>query len=232
MKKKHHPFFRPVRGLATLCTPPHTTVWEAAYEGEPAVFAANHDRAYGPLIYCTRFELAKQLRPWVTDKMCFIKEVPRHIRGDFWWRPNRWYSRFLDYTIAYLIAPIVVGIMSGIDAIPVYKDRRITETFKESIAALNEGCSLLIFPERVESFDAYAASISQGFLHLAKKYHRETGKCLSFYPTYASAAKREIRVAPPAIYDPALPFTKQKLAISAYIETSMARMRMEATANH
>ena len=55
--------------------------------------------------------------------------------------------RWIFKCISYLMVPIAVLFKSA-DAIPVYRDLRITQTFKKSIEALNEGCNIVIFPEK------------------------------------------------------------------------------------
>lgn len=220
---KKHPVIKILRSLVRLFTPRITTSWEVPYDGEPAVFVANHDRARGPLAMCAHFSLCTELRPWIIARMMNIREVPEYVRQDFWWKQGRWYTKLLDHTLPYPIALILPPVFHGVEGIPVYHDSRVVSTFKESIRTLNSGKNVALFPERAEGFGDYSDNLNSGFLLIAKSYYKKTGKALNFYPVYVDWDAHTISVARPIQYNPSAEHSSQSKTIIDQISSFIVR---------
>lgn len=192
--------------------------------GEPAVYACNHDRAYGPMNMALFFPL--RFRPWVIADVCYVRQVPAHVRADFW-HPRRWWSKALCWIVSYLIALPLAYIMCGMEAIPVYYDGRARETFRKSVWSLKEGINIVVFPEKREPFSEYNEQFQDGFVLMAKQYYRDTGKCLKFYPTYVCRENRSIQVGHPIVFDPGASFKRHKVQIAEYLRDAVTEMGRE-----
>lgn len=210
-KKKKHPFMRFFISVLKKCSKKKEIIFEEKLAEEPCVFLANHDRAFGPFTMIVNMKYEYRLRPWSTVNMCEMKRIPAHIRKDYWWKPNKWYSKILDYTVPYLVAPIFALLLKSVEAIPVYNtERGIVNTINNTIDVLNGGENVLIFPEQSQGYDEYQSQLGTGFVQLGKKYYKKTGKILKFYPCYASRKTGTINIAAPVLYDPSLSSAEQK----------------------
>ena len=194
--------FECLRAAVAFFTPKMCTAWAEPHDGEPCVFVCNHARAYGPIAMCAHFPLAKQSTPWIISNMMHAKEVPAYVRRDFWWQRDRWYTKLLDYTLAYVYALLLPPVMRGIKGIPVYHDMRSVTTFRDSVKAVRAGRNLIIFPEQPTGFEGYADVLSDGFALIAKQVFRATGKALKFYPVYVDWGAHTIDVGRAIRYDP------------------------------
>jgi len=95
-------FYRFLRNVVIAFTKPMKTVWEVPFDGKPAVFVCNHDRAFGPMAMCAHFELSENMRPWINAQVLSPRKSPEYIRHDYWWDLSKWYSPILGHTLAYL----------------------------------------------------------------------------------------------------------------------------------
>lgn len=199
---KRHPFINTLRAIIKFFTPKQQVLLDENIADGPCVFVCNHARAMGPIAMCIQFPLAKQLHPWIIGQMLKAKEVPAYVRGDYWWKQGRWYTKLCDYTLPYPIALILPPILRGTEPVPVYHDMRVINTFKRSVSLLSEGESLVIFPEKPEGYGDYSKELNTGFLYIAKNYYKQTGKKLRFYPTFIDEKKRVTHVYRSIQYNP------------------------------
>lgn len=214
--------FRFARGAVRIVTPRMETQWEAPFAGHPSVFVCNHDRAYGPIAMCGHFQLCSDIRPWVNAQVLSAREMPEYVRTDFWWRPDRWYSKILDHTLAYLYALILPPILRGSDCIPVYHDTGVMATLKESMQYLSDGKLLLLFPEHPAGYGEYEDKIFDGFVSVGRLMYNRRKELVDFYPSYVDWKKRKIFIGEPLRYDPEEDYKAQTAAITQAIERFFA----------
>ncbi|MGI5979215.1 MAG: MATE family efflux transporter [Oscillospiraceae bacterium] len=190
-------------------TKPVRTEWEEPYDGRPAVFVANHDRAYGPIAMMGWFDQRETLRPWINAQMLSARQAPAYIRRDYWWDPNGRWARLKDYTLAYLAALFLPPILRGSDCIPVYHDARVLKTLKRSVRAFAENKNILLFPEHPTGFLTYAKEVDPGFVSIGRLSWARLKKQVSFYPVHIDWGGQIIHVGPPIVYDPAVSYAEQ-----------------------
>lgn len=195
-------YYRFLRKMIQIFTQKMQTIWAEPYNEAPAIFVCNHDRAYGPIAMCAHFDHYDKVRPWINAPVLSVRETPAYVRQDFWWKPGKWYSRLLDYTLAYIIALILPPILHGSGCIPVYHDTRVMSTLKASIQALKDGKDIILFPEHPSGYCQYEDEIVNGFVSIGRLFYRRTKQILYFYPTYISKKDKTITVAEPIAYDP------------------------------
>lgn len=184
-----------------------------------AVFVCNHAGSYGPLAMGLYFRL--KFRPWViyramTPGLC-RKQLEKDLFGDCLnvFKP---FGRFA----AFVIEPACLWVMCKIKAIPVYRGKNeIFTTFRQSCEALAEGYNIVIFPEKEElEYNRQLKDFYTGFVHLARKYYKENGKSILFYPVYIDKENRNIIISKPVVYDPSMVFKSER--------NRLAGMMMEA----
>ena len=215
--------FRFVRAAVRLFTPKMETVWEQPFAGRASVFVCNHDRAYGPIAMCGHFDLRQDIRPWINAQVLSIKEMPKYVRQDFWWRPDRWYTRILDYTIAYIFALILPPILRGSDCIAVHHDTGVMATLKQSMKYLSDGKLLLLFPEHPAGYNAYEEKIFDGFVSVGRLMYSRRKEIVDFYPSYVDWKNHKIYIGAPVSYDPELDYKEQTVTIPAAVESFFAQ---------
>ncbi len=210
--------FRFLRKAIRFFTGPMETIWEEPFSGKPSVFVANHDRTYGPIAMNVQFELCQNTRSWINAQTLSAKELPSYIRGDYWWPQDKWYTKILDYTLAYLCALILPLILRGSDCVPVYHDTGVVDTLRRSIKTLADGKNLLLFPEHPTGYHTYGEKIFDGFLSVGRLYYARKKEIVNFYPTYVDWKNRVIKVGKPIPYEPTVKYEEQVASVTEAVQ--------------
>ena len=175
--------FKAIRWLVGLFSPRMDVVgWETVPD-EPVIFVGNHAQMYGP-IACELY-MPEQVYIWCAGQMMELKAVPAYAFEDFWSKKPgciRWFYRVLSY----LIAPLSVLLFNNARTIAVHRDKRILTTFRQTVSHLQDGHSVVIFPEHNKPFNHIVHEFQNRFIDLAKLYYRRTGKELAFVPIYVA----------------------------------------------
>lgn len=179
--KKISWMYRIVRWLVWLFFPKFKVEGAENIPDEPAVIVGNHSQMYGPVAG----ELYTPVKHyvWCIGEMMHWKEVPAYAFQDFWsGKPKsvRWFFKILSY----LITPLSVLIFNNAHTIAVYHDTRLITTFRESIEKLQEGNSIVIFPEDYDEHNNIVHDFQDKFIDLARFYYKKTGIELNFVPMY------------------------------------------------
>ncbi len=150
---------------------------------EGAIYITNHVGAVVPL----KLELyfPHNFKFWGTHEMVFtVKERWKYLATIYF--PNKKHkSKFASKVLATLVTPFMSIFYKGSKLIPTYTDARTLETIKYSCKFLEEGNSIIIFPE--DSHDGYHDVLKQyfaGFVLLAKQYYKKYGKDVKIYNMY------------------------------------------------
>jgi hypothetical protein len=167
---------------------------------EPCVLVGNHSQAYGPLAaeYC----MPRESYIWCVGEMLNRKEIPAYAFKDFWEnnKPPRthWFYKMLGH----LIAPLAAYALSNAHTVPVYRDNRVVTTFRRSVDLLEEGADIVIFPEKVDPYNAIIGEFNEYFAFLARIYYQKTQKALRFTPMYIAPNLNSIHFGKPVCYNP------------------------------
>ena len=203
--KKYSVYAHFVKVLARIIfKKPEFVFEEPLPKDEAVVFTANHSGAYGPVNAALYFPTP--CRPWTIAQILDKKSAADFVFYDFFaatTKKCKFFWRALSHLVAFLLRPLLLAT----DGIPVYHDRRITETFAKSIDALKSGSSIVVFPECPEKFSSHINEFYGGFAKLGLLYYKETGKKLKFYPTYVAHPLKKVLVGKPVEYDPEKPAT-------------------------
>lgn len=209
-EKKVSPLYRTLKAIMRCVYPKIEVVGLEHLPDEPVIFVANHAQAHGP-IACELYAPGTHYT-WCVAQMMHLKEVPTYAYQDFWSkkpRCTRWFYKLLSY----LIAPLSVHIFTNGNSIAVYHDSRIISTFRDSVARLEEGASIIIFPEHDEDYNHILCNFQDKFIDVAKLYYRKTGRELSFVPMYIAPALHQMVLGEPIPFCADTPFKEERRRI-------------------
>lgn len=185
---------------------------------EPVLVVGNHTQMNGP-IACELYFPGDHYT-WCAGEMMHLKEVPAYAYGDFWSRKPksvRWFYKLLSY----LIAPLSVCVFNNANTIGVYRDARILSTFKTTVAKLQEGTNIVIFPEHDVPYNHILNQFQDKFIDVAKLYYKRTGKALCFAPLYIAPGLKAMYLGKPIRFSPDAPIDEERQRICSYLMESI-----------
>lgn len=213
--------FRIVKWLIWLFYPKIQVVGAENLPGEPAVIVGNHCLMNGPI--CAEIHFPVERYTWCVGEMMHLKEVPGYAFEDFWSRKprrSRWFYRLLSY----IIAPLSVLLFNNANTIPVYRDMRMMSTFRSSIARMQEGASIVIFPEHDQKHNHIVHQFQEGFVNIAQLYYKKTGRELSFVPLYIAPRLKKMFLGKPIRYCAANPMDQERRRICDYLMNEITQI--------
>ena len=207
-------YYKTVRGALRLCFPNSKTEYETQPDNEPAVFVANHSSVCGPVIMTLDFKRKHQT--WTVSNALDRKRAANYAYHDILFG-NTHRCKWFWHILANILSVFLPPLLYYSDTIPVYHDKRIIQTFKQSITALTEGNDLVIFAESAKRYSEFINELQPGFIDIARLYYRKTKKALKFYPVYLEKKNAVILVGKPISYDPEQPLDQQRIVITDYL---------------
>ena len=153
--------------------------------GEPAIYVGNHAQMNGPIIGELYFPVDRDI--WCISEMMHMTQVPAYAYKDFW-SNKPVYIRWFFKILSYIIAPIAHVVFNSADTIEVHKNFHIIQTFKDTTEDLENGRSVIIFPECYEPYNNIVYEFQPGFVDAAKHFYKKTGKDVCFVPFYNAPA--------------------------------------------
>lgn len=198
-EKKISLSYRIIRGLVKLFYPKIEVIGAENLPDEPALIVGNHSQLHGP-VACELYFPGNRYT-WCAGQMMELKEVPAYAYQDFWSGKPK-YSRWFYKILSYIIAPLSVCIFNNAQTIGVYHDSRIISTFKNTVKRLQEGASVVVFPECYDEYNHIVHAFQENFCDIAKLYYRRTGKALAFVPLYIAPELKQMHIGKPIYYNP------------------------------
>jgi len=177
---------------------------------EPVIIVANHAQLHGPL--CCELYFPNPKYTWCAAEMMKLNEVPGYAFQDFWsQKPKRsqWYYRLASYAIA----PLCVLLFNNADTIGVYRDARVLSTFRSTLNRLQEGANVIIFPEEDKKHNHIIYEFQEGFVDIARMYHRKTGREIRFVPMYIAPRMKKMFLGKPVQFCPENPVDAERRRI-------------------
>ncbi|MBE6935239.1 MAG: hypothetical protein E7458_01920 [Ruminococcaceae bacterium] len=203
-------FYPAIRGLIRLFFPRIRVVGGENCPAEPAIYVGNHSQMYGPIACELYFPVRRYT--WCAGEMMHRREVAAYAYRDFWSQKPRWTRPFYRL-LSHLITPLSVCVFNNADTIPVYHDGRLIATFRQALARLQEGASMVIFPEHDVPAHPILAEFQDKFVDTARMYAAKTGKPIDFVPFYLAPKRRELHIGRPIRFDPARPIAEERQRI-------------------
>ncbi len=218
------PVYRFVRWAVWRLSPVYTLRGAENLPEGACVIVGNHSQMYGP-IAGELYTPGKHLT-WCTGEMMHRREVPAYAFQDFWSAKPR-YIRWFFRLLSYLIAPLSECVFTNAHTVPVYRDARLMTTFRESVAGLEAGARIVIFPEHYDKHNNIVNDFQDKFIDLARLYRRKTGADLAFVPLYLAPRLKTMSFGPPVPFDPAAPIGEERKRICGYLMEEITRMALE-----
>lgn len=201
---------------------PKTEVVGAENLPEDACIAVgNHSQMNGPIIGQLYYPRRRKI--WCAWQMQHMKEVPAYAYQDFWSNKPNWIKPFFKL-LSYIIAPLCAAIFNNADVIPVYRDIRITNTFKATVHMLKEGCDILIFPEHRKPHNQILCDFQENFIDVARLYYKQTGIDPAFVPVYVAPKLKKIYFGKPTRFRHESPIAEERTRIKAYLMDEITRI--------
>ena len=116
-------------------------------EDIPCVFVCNHGEILGPVV-CTLFS-PFPFRPWSAYEMLDLNTVSQRTMDGTFQSVRGIGRRPLQWLMDHVGAPFLIWLLHSERCIPVYHDnpRKLMQTFRETITAMQAGDNILVFPE-------------------------------------------------------------------------------------
>ncbi len=163
-----------------------------------ALILSNHVGAKGPVAFEVYHD--KPFRFWGTYEMnSGIKEVYKYLSQIYLYKKKH-FSKFFAKVIGFIICPFLWLYYRGLKLISTYSDYRLKSTIEESIKTINQGGSIVIFPE--DSSNGYYDRLTEffsGFALLANQCLKQ-GIDLPVYVTYFKKKPRAFIVDKPFMW--------------------------------
>jgi 1-acyl-sn-glycerol-3-phosphate acyltransferase len=175
---------------------------ENVRDSGPALFVANHLGALGPV----EMVLSVPLRfyPWARAEMLDPRRAPAYLYDDLI-RPVLHLEGRTGMILSWLITRLSVPLLTGIGTIPVDSASGWTAgTFRKSLALLEEGKNLLVFPEdakREQDPQTLMSPFNCGFAGISRMYYKSTGKELPVYPVAVHADSKKVQIGDVLYYE-------------------------------
>lgn len=209
-EKNTHWLYRVIRWLVWLFSPKYTVVGAENLPDEPCVIVGNHSQIYGPI--AGELYTPGKHDIWCAGEMMHREEVAAYAYQDFWSNKPKW-NRWFFRLLSHLIGPLAELIFTNAHTVAVYHDTRLITTFRESIAKLQAGYSMVIFPEHYVPRNNIVHEFQDKFIDLARFYYKKTGKMLSFVPLYLAPRLKAMYFGKPISFRPDRPIAKERKRI-------------------
>ena len=181
---------------------------------EPVMVVGNHTQMNGP-IACELYFPGNRYT-WCAGEMMHLKDVPAYAYKDFWSNKPK-YIRWFYKLLSYIIAPLSVCVFNNAQTIGVYHDARIISTFKQTVQRLQEGASVVIFPEHDVPHNHIICEFQDKFIDIAKLYYKRTKRELAFVPLYIAPTLKKMYLGKPIRFCADNPIEEERKRICEYL---------------
>lgn len=213
--------YRVIKWLVRVFYPKIEVVGTENLPDEPVAVVGNHCQMNGPI--CCELYFPGNRYTWCAGEMMQLKEVPAYAYQDFWAHKPKWQRPFYKL-LSYIIAPLSVCIFNNAQTIGVYHDTRIISTFKNTVKRLQEGASVVIFPEHNVPHNHILCQFQDKFIDVAKLYYKRTGKELALVPLYIAPTLHKMYLGKPIRFCAANPIEEERKRICDYLMNEITAM--------
>ena len=213
-EKKVSGTFRFIKGCVKLCYPKIQVEGMEDLPREPVIIVGNHCQMNGPIV--GELYVPGQPYIWCAGEMMHVKDVPEYAFRDFWSQKPKWTRPFYKL-LSHIIAPLSACVFTNARTIGVYHDARILSTFKNTVKKLQEGKSVVIFPEYDVQHNHIVYDFQDKFVDIARLYYKKTGRELQFVPMYIAPRLRRLCLGKPIRFRGEEPMDAQRERICRYL---------------
>ena len=164
----------------------------------PTIFLCNHGLSGDSTLYVNEVYFPFKFAPIGQFEMFLSFRKRWNYLYTFNHRLRRGMGKFKAFwcsTFKAIFSKTFYGICR---AIPSYRDYRSIRTFKQTFRCLNEGISLMIYPERLDmGYNNIFTEYVSGFVSIARSYYKREGKDIKVCAVYYSEATRQLLIDEP-----------------------------------
>lgn len=192
-------------------------------EDIPVIYVSRHQKYDGMIGAMAQVDFYS--RPWVLDVLTDSRTCTRHMRS-YTLTQRMGLPKWLAWPVGWAFGHAIGKTMRSIGAIPVGRGKReILRTFDLSVEALDRGESVIIFPDVDVTDDSpYSGDLYDGFILLARRAWKKTGKSYPFVPMYTSSRRKTILAGFPIYMDMERPMDKERERIVGLLQDSLNHM--------
>ena len=220
-EKRTSRLYRGIRWGVKLVFPKFRLVEAEQLPETPCVIVGNHSQTYGPV--AGELYIPGKHEIWCAGEMMDRKEVADYAYRDFW-SGKPWWNRWFYWLLSRCIGPLAELVFTNAHTIPVYHDTRIVSTFRQSIEKLQQGSSIVIFPEHYQEHNNIVHEFQENFVDLARFYYTKTGEILSFVPLYLAPRLKTMYFGAPIAFDPKAPIARERKRICSALMDAITAM--------
>ena len=203
-----------IKAMVKLFYPKMEVVGSENLPHEPVIAVGNHTQMNGPIAGELFYPGKRYI--WCAGQMMNLKEVPAYAYQDFWSGKPK-YTRWFYRLLSYLIAPFSACVFNNAHTIAVYHDTRLISTFRQTTEKLQEGASIIIFPEHDVPHNHILCQFQDKFVDVARIYYKKTGEELSFVPMYIAPYLKKIYLGKPIRFCSSNPIKEERKRICDYL---------------
>ena len=219
--KKTPGLYRVIRWFVWQLSPKYRLEGTENLPDEPCVIVGNHSQMFGPI--AGELYIPVKHDVWCAGEMMHLKEVPAYAYRDFWsGKPKS--VRWLFKISSYLVAPLCVLIFNSAHTVGVYHDARLISTFRRSMERLDEGSSMVIFPECYDEHNNIVHAFQDKFVDLARFYYKKSDKTLQFVPLYVAPYLSRLYFGTPVRFNPGADIRSERSRICNALMDDITRM--------
>lgn len=220
-KRKDYWLFLIIRALIDFFYPKIEIVGAEELGDDPVIFVGNHSQMHGP-IACELY-MPKNCITWCAGQMMKTSDVPSYAFEDFWSQKpkhSHWFYKILSHLIA-LPSSVIFG---NARAIAVHRDARFVSTLRNSIGALEQGKSLIIFPEHNVRYNNIIYDFQDRFIDVARHFYKRSKKEVSFVPMYIAPKLKKVYIGKAVRFDGTAPIEDERARIREYLMKEITDM--------
>lgn len=178
----------------------------------PLLFLCNHGEIAGP-VTCKLY-MPVPVRYWVTSDMMFDQKAVSAYLYENTYSHVTCLPVFMRKLVARFMGWLSVNVMNQLEAISVYRDspRKLRDTIRMSLEAMEMGDNIMIFPENPEGKyqKGGIGELAPGFLMLGEAYWKMKGKKLRILPMYEDWEAKTITFGDILTYEPENGFKEEQ----------------------
>lgn len=223
-RKKTSILFRFIKWCVKVFYPGMQVSGEENIPDGPVIFVGNHCQMNGPIAGELYVPNAPYI--WCAGEMMHMADVPEYAFRDFWSQKPKWTHPFYKL-LSYIIAPLSVCVFNNARTIGVYHDARILSTFKNTVKKLQEGISVVIFPEYDMKYNHIIYAFRDKFIDVAKLYYKKTGREIAFVPMYIAPKLKKLCLGKPVCFNASAPIEAERSRICHHLMDAITAIAMD-----
>ena len=222
--KLKQPFFPFVKKILKVFYKKPQIINLAGDIDDKSIVLCNHNEKKGPVYLNLYFP--KELAIWGAHEMLGNYKSRFLYLRDIFYVKKRGFNKFGATILSSFEAIFSPLFYKGLRVLPTFQDVRILKTFSMSDKALEDGVSVLIFPE--DSDNGYLdvlTSFHTGFVVYSTAHFKRTGEDLPIYPSYYNVKTRRLVIDKPYFANKMLDEGKTKEQIAEIVKDKINSLR-------